>query len=398
MDHACLIKADTVLYGPSFQEHHDQVVLIREGKIARVTSREDLQAEYHGVPVITLSKPLVLMCGLIDAHSHVTQDVRLPGQPCVADDSECAHTLIALKALRDDVEAGITTMRCLGDRYGIDIVLRDKIAAGEVVGPRLQVAGIGIRSLHDRGHVGQGLSGADEVRRLCRQNLYRTTEWLKIFVTSTIAPGTGTFVPHYFSREEIAVVAREANACGCMTSAHCIGGIGLRFCVEEGINVLEHAFWATREDIELMLRHKTWICFTPGVFLDEDREKNCKSDYVKRVRAAREQVAERIATIVKAGVRYVIGTGANHGLLHRELMLMHRLGAAPVDILQGVTSRAAQLMNLDGITGTLAEGYEADLIAVEGNPLQDMQSLSRVAFVMKGGRVLKGCATDTSIY
>lgn len=390
MNDVCIVRSQRTLVGVALEQSKDACVAVLNGKIERIGSEQDLREAFPEARIIEVPDGCTLMPGMIDCHTHLALDARLVGHLGMMEDSEGEQLLRSLVSVRDDLNAGITTMRTLGDRYYLDVLLRDKIASGALSGPRLQVAGIGMKGLHGHGYVGKGFSGPEEFRRISRENLLRTTDWLKIFVTGGQPPVDGGFVPYFLSREEVAAVVREAGSQGKKTSAHCIGGTALRYCAEEGIDVLDHVYWADDADIEQLLRHDRWVCLTPGVFLDESREPFCPLSHVEKVRKTRAEVARRLAKVIAAGVKFAIGSDAYHGLLYRDVQYVHELGASKVQALQGVTSKAAEMLGLQRSLGSISSGMEADLIAVQGDPLHDLAALSRVAFVMKGGKVVKG--------
>ena len=381
--------AERLLVGSTLREEKNQYLLIENGVIQAILSQDAISEEMRRLPIHALPPGTTAMPGMIDCHTHLALDARIPGHLGMMEDAECIQTLRALVSIKDDLEQGITTLRSLGDRYYIDVILRDRINNGQLFGPRLQVAGIGMKGLHGHGYVGQGFSGVEDFRRMSRQNLYRGTDWLKIFVTGGAPPTDGSYVPFYISREEIRTVVQEAKAIGKRSCAHCIGGEGLKFCVEEGIDVLEHAYWATEADAELLMKQGTWVCLTPGVFLDEGREQFCPTGHVEKVRKTRDEVAKRLSRLIKHGVKYAIGSDAYHGLLYKDVQYVHSLGASKLEALQGVTVHAAELLGLKDTIGVIKPGAAADIITVDGNPLEDLSALSRVGFVMKGGVVIK---------
>jgi imidazolonepropionase-like amidohydrolase len=125
------------------------------------------------------------------------------------------------------------------------------------------------------------------------------------------------------------------------------------------------------------------------VFLDEGREQFCPTGHVEKVRKTRDEVAKRLSRLIKHGVKYAIGSDAYHGLLYKDVQYVHSLGATKLEALQGVTVHAAELLGLKDTIGVIKPGAAADIITVDGNPLEDLSALSRVGFVMKGGVVIK---------
>ncbi|WP_320129180.1 amidohydrolase family protein [uncultured Sphaerochaeta sp.] len=195
-------------------------------------------------------------------------------------------------------------------------------------------------------------------------------------------------IPVFLSQEEVRVVVQEAHAVGKRVSSHCIGGTALQYCCEEGVDCLEHCYWVDKKDISTILKHDTQVCYTPSVFLDESRLPMCPASHIEAVKRTRDEVWRRIENLVKANPRFVIGSDANHGLLWKDFELMIDLGMNRVEALKGITVYAAEMLGLEGSVGSIQKEAEADLIAVEGNPLIDKNALGKVGFVMRGGNII----------
>ncbi len=374
------IFAYNALIGDSLEMQHNMIVEFEGGKIISVTTGEQADCD------LIIEKESTLMSGLIDCHTHLALDARLDGHLQMTNDCEAKQTIRALNSLKSNLEMGITTLRSLGDRYYIDVLLRDMINSGSLTAPRLSVAGIGMKSQHGHGYVGKGFSGSEEFRRQSRENLYHNVDWLKIFVTGG-APPTGALVPSFLTREEIHTVVDEAHSVGKKVGAHCIGGKALQLCCQEGVDVLEHCYWVDENDINAIKESNTTVCFTPGIFMDDSRLPMCPPSHVQRVKATREMVKERLSSLISASPQFVIGSDAYHGLLYKEIEYMVELGLSRIEALKGVTVYAGRLLEMP--IGTIAVGAFSDLIAVKGNPLTDKESLSNVSFVMANDKIIK---------
>lgn len=384
------ICADRVLAGRELSLLRDGCIAVMNGKIERILTRQALLGENSGAPCPVLDLgDATLMPGLIECHNHLALDARLPGHLEMMEKSECELTLLALNSLRDDLMSGVTTARCLGDRHYIDVVLRDQIKKGAVTGPNLLVCGIGMRSVHGHGYVGLPHCGAEELRKTARQNMARGADFLKLFVTPGNPPPGGGHIPNYLSFQEIKTVVDEGRNLGLKTAAHCIGGRGLRDCVEAGVEIIEHAYAITDEEIALVKQHGCWVSLTSGIFLDPSREEFCSPDSAALARKVRGQVTERMRSVLSGGVKFAIGTDAFHTFLYREAEFAVELGAEPAAALRAVTSSAAEMCGIAGKTGSLGKGLDADIIAVRGNPLENVSALADVTFVMKNGLVYK---------
>lgn len=372
--------AESALIGPELELKNHVLISVEDKKIVRIAEGVASAADY--------AFDGILMPGMIDSHAHLALDARIPGHLEKMEDPDSKQTLRALRSVLDDLDAGITGLRSLGDRSYIDVLLRDLIDKDAFAGPWLQVAGIGMKGLHGHGYVGKGFSGVEEFRRQCRENIFNHVDWLKIFITAGAPPlAPKTHVNCYLSREEVHTVIEESHGCGLKTSAHCIGGLGLRYCAEEGIDTLEHCYWATDEDIDLIKKHDTQVCFTSGVFMDESRLPLCPPSHADAVHKTRDEVVRRLARLVEAKPRFVLGSDAYHGLLYREVEWSVALGMDRKEAVKGVTVYGGDLA--ENLTGQLSPGYHADMICVAENPLQVPSALSRVLHVMKNGKMIR---------
>lgn len=381
-----ILLAETILAGERLSPLDNACVIVKEKKIAYVGDRAEAgNTLYAAYEVIDLGNG-VLMPGMIDAHNHPSLDARLERHLEMMNDSPCALTIRAIQCLKDDLLSGVTSTRCLGEKHYIDVTLRDEMHAGRVEGPRLQVSGIGMRSVHGHGYVGVPHTGAEEFRKTCRENMLRKVDLLKIFVTGGAPPLSGDFVPSFLSLEEIATVTGEAKRMGIRTAAHCIGGEGWVHCVKAGVDVLEHAYCATDADLALIAENGRFVCLTPSVFMDVERNRQNPPAVARAIERGRERAIASMERVVRSGVRYAIGTDAMHGALYRDAMFAAQLGASGCDALLGVTVNAARLCATDQTTGSLTAGKYADIIAVKENPLADLSALGEVVFVMKEGK------------
>ena len=385
------IYAKKALVGEDLKVLEDACILVENDRIEQVMTQAEFVASGRQAEIVDLGDK-VLMPGLFECHNHLALDARIPGHLDMMGQSECEHTLLALNGLKDDLMSGVTTARCLGDRNYIDVVLKQKIKEGAVVGPDLLVCGIGMKGRHGHGYVGMPHSGVEEFRRTARENMFRGVDVLKIFVTpGGAAVSPDEYIPYFISFDEIKTVVEEAKALNIKTAAHCIGGKGLDYCVKAGIDVIEHVYSITPEQVKLIEEEfEGWIDMTSGIVLDPEREPFVPEAHAAKTRVAREYSRQCLNQIYKSGkIRYTIGTDANHGLLYKELEYAVAGGASNLDAVKGVTVNAAKMCGLEKTTGQLAAGLKADIIAVDENPLDNVSSLKDVCFVMKSGKVYK---------
>ena len=361
--------------------------LIIEGGIIREILPQDARQSLSIDDSEEISLPdMTLMPGMIECHNHLCIDATLPEHlELLAWSNECQLTLLALKGLKDDLMSGVTTARCMGDKYYIDVTMKKLIEEGRVHGPRLLAAGIGMKGSHGAGHIGMPHCGPEEIRHTCRENLKKGADLLKLFITPGVPDPVSTFVPSFLSPEEISAAVSEGARLGIPTAAHCIGGQGLKDCIDGGVDVIEHMYMATEQDVERLAASRCVVDLTSGIFLDPTREEFLSPANALKVRLNRSRVRENVARIIRARLPFVLGTDAYHGLLYREVGYAVELGADPLTAIQGVTSHAAKVCRMEDRIGKLETGLEADIIAVKGNPLEDVSRLSQVGLVMKGG-------------
>lgn len=393
-----IITARTVLAGSELEEIQNGAVVVEDGKVVKVVPAEQLTEEDRAQAEWIAFEDETILPGLIEGHNHLSIDARKSNHlEILGTATECKLTLLAEEGLYDDLLSGVTTVRCMGEKHDLDLKLKKEIDAGNLVGPDILPAGVGMKGSNGSGYIGAPHSGVEEFRRTARSNVAKGVKLLKIFTTPGVFSTEQDFIPSFLSAEEIRTVVEEAHRLHLPVAAHCIGGQALRDCVEQGVDVIEHAYCASEEDIELLKAHPDcWVDLTTGIYLDPDREQYLSENNARNVRAGREIVRECVGNLVRAGIHFALGTDANHGLLWKEAVYTVELGASKRDALKGVTSNAAYISRLSGKKGELTAGADADIIAVKGNPLEDPAVLADVSFVMKKGVVYKKNGAPTA--
>lgn len=393
-----IITARTVLAGSELEEIQNGAVVVEDGKVVKVVPAEQLTEEDRAQAEWIAFEDETVLPGLIEGHNHLSIDARKSNHlEILGTATECKLTLLAEEGLYDDLLSGVTTVRCMGEKHDLDLKLKKEIDAGNLVGPDILPAGVGMKGSNGSGYIGAPHSGVEEFRRTARSNVAKGVKLLKIFTTPGVFSTEQDFIPSFLSADEIRTVVEEAHRLHLPVAAHCIGGQALRDCVEQGVDVIEHAYCASKEDIELLKAHPDcWVDLTTGIYLDPDREQYLSENNARNVRAGREIVRECVGNLVRAGIHFALGTDANHGLLWKEVVYTVELGASKRDALKGVTSNAAYISRLSGKKGELTAGADADIIAVKGNPLEDPVVLADVSFVMKKGVVYKRNGAPTA--
>jgi len=306
-------------------------------------------------------------------------------------------------AAKKDLEAGFTTMRDV-DSEGAgfaDVAIRDAINRGIIPGPRLLVSTLALTITG--GHMNNaGLNpdifipepaaitdSREEMVAEVRRQIKYGADWIKLYATGTLRhvnPVTLESLSQV-SIEDARVVVEEARRWGRDVAAHAYGGEGANNAIRGGVRSIEHGMLMNEETIKLMVEHKTFWCPTLGVYLPENEEDN--TELRRRIVANHKEVFQKA---MRMGVKIAFGTDVGayeHGTSAREFYLMVDYGMKPIDAIRSATTVASELLRMEKQIGTIESGKLADIIAVEGNPLEDIRALGRVAFVMKAGKVYK---------
>jgi len=361
-------------------------VLIENDQISAVGKSADFTVDTD-TEVIDCSGQ-VLMPGLIDCHNHLSLDTRLKDHLLRMNDPLPELTLRAVETMKVDLLSGVTTSRCCGDKEFLDITCKEAVKAGRFQGPRLLAATRGIRALHGHGFVGYPFDGLEPIRSAVRENLLAGADLIKIYITGTLK-GDGK-IPSFFTKSEINLAVQEARRNGVRAATHCIGGQGMDWALEIGIDSIEHAYFITDAQIERCLNSDCWLVMTPSPFFSEDRIEALHTAALKDgFRRERDLAAERMGAAIRGGVKYAVGTDGRHGGMAQEAKLIVEMGASAEEVLIAATQSGAKVCGLEDRVGTLAPGMLADIIGVKGNPLEDIGALEKVETVIQGGRIIR---------
>ena len=378
----------------------NQAIVIQDGKIVSVGP--DLETA-GDTKVIDLSGKTVLP-GLIDAHTHITFDPKF-GYDRLAI-SLPREALIGAKNARLTLLAGFTTVRNLGATEFADVALREAINAGDVPGPRIDASGPALSITG--GHCDDNLlpyewhatsvgvaDGVENVQHKVREVIKYGSDVIKICATGGVLSLGDNPQHSQFTQAELAAIVADAHRLGRKVAAHAHGAEGIRWASEAGVDSIEHGSYIDDAGIAAMKQHGTYL--VPTLYLGDWFLENAPKTGVppamlakaKEVMpAARKNIAHAFASGVKVG----FGTDAAvypHGLNAHEFAVMVQLGLTPLQAIQSATVNDADLLGWSDKVGAIEPGHYADIIAVDGDPLQDVTTLQRVKFVMKGGTVYK---------
>ena len=244
-------------------------------------------------------------------------------------------TLRACETMRIDLRSGVTTSRCMGDKGFLDVECKKAVEEERIEGPRLLVATRGIRAFHGHGFVGYPFGGVDQIRTAVRENLAAGADLIKIYITGTLRGSKG--LPSYFSKEEIQTAVDEAHRVGVPVATHCIGGIGLEWALETGIDVIEHGYFMTDREIDLFIQSDRWLVMTPSIFFTDERIRTLPPHLIEGHLRQREEVGQRMRAAIQAGVKFAVGTDGMHGGLAQEIQYLVDFGATPSQALMAAT-------------------------------------------------------------
>jgi len=360
-------------------------VLVRGDRIVAVGSEVDVAGD---VEVVDLGD-VTLLPGLIDSHVHITYTF--------PDESrDTATGLVGAFSAEALLQSGFTTVRTLGSPDFSDVLLRDAINAGIVPGPRLLVSGQGMTdgvvAAAEGDRVEEGVGTEEEVRAFVRSGAESGIDWLKIFASRSSRSG-GT--PNY-SQEQLEWAIDEASQAGLPTSAHAHAAEAARRAIEAGARTIEHGSLVDETVLDLMIERGAF--YSPNLYLSEYYLAN--GDRMGFSEEALEWTARLLpprtaifTTAVERGVPIIFSTDANRGWVWSgdtaiEFVRRVEAGQSTKDAIVSATSRAAEALQIPDV-GDLAAGKYADVIAVLGDPLQDINALRSAVFVMKGGEIYR---------
>jgi imidazolonepropionase-like amidohydrolase len=380
-----LIKGRLVIDGMGNPPIERGAILVEGERILRVGKEEEFKGEAN-IHVLDCGDQ-TLLPGLIDCHNHLSLDPRLENYLYRMADPIAGLTLRACETMKIDLRSGVTTSRCLGDKGFLDVECKKAVHSGLIPGPRLLIATRGVRALHGHGFVGYPFGGVEQIRTAVRENLSAGADLIKIYITGTLRDPKG--IPSYFSKEEIQTAVDEAHRVGIPVATHCIGGVGLEWALETGIDTIEHGYFLTDKEINLLAKSESWLVMTPSIFFTEARIRTLPPHLIEGHLQHRDEVGQRMKAAIKAGVKFAVGTDGMHGGLAQEIQYLVDFGATTSQALMAATRHAARVCGLEASIGTLEPGKFGDIIGVEGNPLKDIGALKTVKTVISHGKIIK---------
>jgi imidazolonepropionase-like amidohydrolase len=403
------VQAGRVLANPATgRVETDQTIVIRNGRVVQLRSGfigeqkgEDRVVDLHGSFVLP---------GLIDSHTHLCHENGPDDKINRVTKTAADWAIDGAHFASVTLQAGFTTVADLGDENDAIFALRDGIAKGEIPGPRVLTSGNVISP-----HGGEGdvygyrpdvtrviqrpnlCSGPDDCRRVVRQQIQRGADLIKIVATGAVLSDLAAGVGEQFTDEELKAIIDTAHNLGRRVTAHAHSAQGINAALRAGIDSIEHGTFLDDESIKLFKARGAYLI--PTLLAGATVTQWASDPHTFLSPAARDKalmVGPKMLEMGKrahaAGIKVAFGTDASvapHGTNARELALMVKAGFTPLEAIQAATVAGADHLGLTAEVGSLTPGKAADLIAVSGDPLQDVTVLEHVRFVMKGGVIYR---------
>ncbi|AFT97378.1 amidohydrolase family protein [Alteromonas sp. 07-89-2] len=404
-----LIHAGKVFTGTSNSLQENVTIVVEDNKIKAV--KKGFAEAQEGDTVIDL-KTSTVMPGLMDMHVHLSSQHGGP-QTYLERFSlnEADYALRAANYAKITLDSGFTTVRNLGDGYNETVALRNAISKGYATGPRIYTVAKSIATTGGHADPSNGLShllrpdvgpkqgvvnGEAEAREAVRTRYQDGADLIKITATGGVLSVAKSGQNPQFMTDELEAIVETAKDYGMTVAVHAHGKEGMKRAIEAGVDSIEHGTYMDDEIRTLMKKHGTY--YVPTILAGKFVADKAKIDgfFPELVRPKAAAIGPLIQNTFeqahKAGVKIAFGTDSGvsaHGDNAQEFSLMVEAGMKPADALLSATVNSASLLGISDILGTLEEGKLADIVAVQGNPLDDISLMESVSFVMKDGVVYK---------
>lgn len=410
-----VIRAGTLLAVPGEEPLSPATVVVEGGRVVRVEEGLASPASL-GLPADTPQIDLgdqFVMPGFIDLHVHLSASATSGRTDLYVRKPDAYFALLGADHARKTLMAGFTTVRDLGSKGMAIFALRDAIEDGLVPGPKLLVAGSPITPSGGHGDFhgyrqevlgalpATGVcDGADDCRRAVREMVKRGADVIKVTATGGVLSNTNAGTGMQFTPEELSAIAGTAHALGRKVTAHAHDKAGINAALEAGFDSIEHAMWADRDTMALFKRTGAWIIPTvyPITYVGDTPEKMREGPFKDLPPASMEKLlrlGKQPRTMTRLahemGVNIALGTDSGvspHGHNAREFLEYVNIGMTPMEALAAGTVQAAKAGGIEDV-GRIAPGMAADLVAMPGNPLEDIRAVLDLSFIMRDGIVFK---------
>ena len=375
-------------------------ILVESGVIKKVAKNIPIKSEYE---IIDL-RDMTVLPGLMDAHVHLTGNTDLKGNEGISESSYLA-TIYGVKNAKETLMAGFTTVRNVGASNYSDVALRDGIEQKAIVGPTLLVSGppLGITGGHCDSNIlpaeyeykAQGVAdGPWEVRRKVRENKKYGVDLIKYCATGGVMSKGTNVNNRQYTLDEMKAIVDEAHTLGMKVAAHAHGLQGIRMAIEAGVDSIEHSSLIDQETVNFAISKGVFLAmdiYVSDYILGEGAKNGIPEYSLEKERIVGKKQRENFKMAFESGAKMAFGTDAGiypHGKNARQFKYMVQWGMTPIEAIQASTINTAELFGLNNI-GEIKESFDADIVAVVGNPLDDITLLENIDFVMKEGQIIK---------
>ncbi|WP_369742989.1 amidohydrolase family protein [Pseudidiomarina sp. PP-1MA] len=402
-----LVYAGTLIDGTQSKPQQQMTIVIDEGRIIGI---EQGYKTATADDLVIDRKDSTVMPGFIDMHTHLTSQLGPGSYMNKFTKSAADVTLDAVSYAEKTLLAGFTTVRELGDSYNASIALRDAIQAGKVRGPRIYSAGKSIATtgghadptngakegLYEQPTPADGVvDGPYDARKAVRARYQDGADLIKLTVTGGVLSVAKSGHNPQFMMDELREIVTTAKDYGMKVTVHAHGKEGMLRAIEAGVDSIEHGTYMDKEVMRAMKKNNVY--YVPTITAGRSVADRAKIDgyFPELVRPKAAEIGPKIqntfAEAYKYGVKIAFGTDAgvyDHGENYREFQYMVEAGMPPLEAIRAATAEAATLLGVSDI-GTLKVGNKADVVAVPGNPLEDISLMSEINLVIKDGQVYK---------
>lgn len=403
-----LVHTGTLIDGISDKVQNNITLVVEKGRIAAL--EKGFTAAKPNDTIIDLKNKFVLP-GLMDMHTHLSGQTEKAGYLKRFQLYPAEQALAATQYLKNTLMAGFTTVRDLGGGEGVDLALRNAVNRGDIIGPRMLVAGKSLAVMGGHADPTNGfredilgvpgieegvINGVESARTATLLAIKRGADWIKITATAGVLSLSGNSQNPQFTEEEIRAIVNAAADFGRKVAAHAHGAEGAKRAIRAGVASIEHGTFMDDETMALMKQHGVY--WVPTITAGKSVADSAKilgyysPIVVPKALAIGPLIQETFRKAYKAGVPIAFGTDAGvfrHGRNAMEFQYMVEAGMPPMVAIKSATYHTAKLLGKLDELGTLEAGKIADVIAVVADPLQDIKALQKVSFVMKEGVVYK---------
>jgi len=404
-------STNTIIYTSSYIDVINQKVLkdysitIEENKIVSIDKGF---IDIDNNDLIDL-RGMTVMPGLMDMHVHFGQEYQSKAKRPSKIERETSAILAAKHALIT-LKSGFTTVRQVGDSGMVAISLRDLINSKQIIGPRIYTSGKSIATTGGHADPTNGkdkdsyeyptaedgvINGPYDAYTAVRQRYKDGADGIKLTVTGGVLSVAKSGENPQFTADEVEAVVNAAKDYGMWVAVHAHGSVGMKRAVIAGVDSVEHGTFMTTEVMDLMIKNETFYVPTisAGEFVaDKSKIDNYFPEIVRpKAASVGPQIGSTFSKAYKRGVKIAFGTDAGvqpHGTNWKEFVYMVQYGMPPIETIESATIKTAELLGIESDLGSIDEGKIADLIAVQGDPLKDINSMKNISFVMKDGVVI----------